>query len=137
MDEYYHFNVNLTDSVFTHNTATGQLIGGGVACIRNASINIIRSTFKHNYADLHGGVFYIDESVDGSLFVNNSIAVDGGVFYTYVHASNYNIRISQFSFNSAGDDGGVLFIGRVNSRVNMDESIFSLNDASDRGGVLL
>ena len=88
MDEYYHFNVNLTDSVFTHNTATGQLIGGGVACIRNASINIIRSTFKHNYADLHGGVFYIDESatsVDGSLFVNNSAAVDGGVFYTYVH----------------------------------------------------
>ena len=139
VDEYYHFNVNLTDSVFTHNTATGQLIGGGVACIRNASINIIRSTFKHNYADLHGGVFYIDESatsVDGSLFVNNSAAVDGGVFYTYVHASNYNIRRSQFSLNSAGDDGGVLFIGRVNSRVNMDESIFSFNDASDRGGVV-
>ena len=52
------------------------------------------------------------------------------------HASNYNIRRSQFSLNSAGDDGGVLFIGRVNSRVNIDESIFSLNDASDRGGVV-
>ncbi len=139
VDEYYHFSVNLTDSVFTHNTATGQLIGGGVACIRNASIDIIRSTFKHNYADLHGGVFYIDESVtsvEGSLFVNNSAAVDGGVFYTYVHASSYNIRGSQFTNNSAGDDGGVLFLGRVNSQVNIDESILSWNNAGDRGGVV-
>ncbi len=139
VDEYYHFSVNLTDSVFTHNTATGQLIGGGVACIRNASIDIIRSTFKHNYADLHGGVFYIDESVtsvEGSLFVNNSAAVDGGVFYTYVHASSYNIRGSQFTNNSAGDDGGVLFLGRVNSQVSIDESILSWNNAGDRGGVV-
>ena len=139
VDEYYHFSVNLTDSVFTHNTATGQLIGGGVACIRNASIDIVRSTFKHNYADLHGGVFYIDESVtsvEGSLFVNNSAAVDGGVFYTYVHASSYNIRGSQFTNNSAGDDGGVLFLGRVNSQVSIDESILNWNDAGDRGGVV-
>ncbi len=139
VDEYYHFSVNLTDSVFTHNTATGQLIGGGVACIRNASIDIIRSTFKHNYADLHGGVFYIDESVtsvEGSLFVNNSAAVDGGVFYTYVHASSYNIRGSQFTNNSAGDDGGVLFLGRVNSQVSIDESILSWNNAGNRGGVV-
>ncbi len=139
VDEYYHFSVNLTDSVFTHNTATGQLIGGGVACIRNASIDIVRSTFKHNYADLHGGVFYIDESVtsvEGSLFVNNSAAVDGGVFYTYVHASSYNIRGSQFTNNSAGDDGGVLFLGRVNSQVSIDESILSWNNAGDRGGVV-
>ncbi len=140
VDEYYHFSVNLTDSVFTHNTATGQLIGGCVACIRNASIDIFRSTFKHNYADLHGGVFYIDESVtsvEESLFVNNSAAVDGGVFYTYVHASSYNIRGSQFTNNSAGDDGGVLFLGRVNSQVSIDESILSWNNAGDRGGVVV
>ena len=138
VDEFYHFNVSIRDSVFTLNTATDSVLGGGVACIRNASIELLRSTFKHNYAALHGGVFHIDESdilVDGSLFVNNSAAMDGGVFYTYVHASNYNIRRCLFSHNSAGADGGVIFIGRVNSQVKINESIFSFNDASDRGGV--
>ena len=139
VDDYNHFSVNLTNSVFTYNTATGQTIGGGVACIRNASINIINSVFKHNFANYHAGVFYIDESVttvDGSLFVNNSAAVDGGVFYTYVHASDYIIRRSQFSENTAGDDGGVMLIGRLNSFVSIDESIFDFNNAVDRGGVI-
>ena len=110
-----------------------------MACIRNASINIINSVFKHNFANYHAGVFYIDESVttvDGSLFVNNSAAVDGGVFYTYVHASDYIIRRSQFSENTAGDDGGIVFIGRLNSFVSIDESIFDFNSAVDRGGVI-
>ena len=85
-----------------------------MACIRNASINIINSTFKHNFANHHAVVFYIDKSqttVDGSLFINNSAALDGGVFYTYVHASDYIIRRSQFSENIAGNDGGVMLIG--------------------------
>ena len=139
VDDLNHFSINFTNSVFTYNTATGQTIGGGVACIRNASINILNSVFKHNFANYHAGVFYIDESVttvDGSLFLNNSAAVDGGVFYTYVHASDYIIRRSQFSENSAGDDGGVLFIGRPNSSVSIDETIFDFNSAADRGGVI-
>ena len=139
IDEFDHFSVNLTNSVFTYNNATGQTIGGGVACIRNASINIVNSAFKHNYANYHAGAFYIDESVvrvDGSVFINNSAAEDGGVFYTYVHASDYIIRRSQFSDNAAGDDGGVMFIGRLNSLVSIDESIFDFNSAYDRGGVI-
>ena len=110
-----------------------------MACIRNATINIIDSTFKHNFANHHAGVFYIDESqttVDGSLFINNSAALDGGVFYTYVHASDYIIRRSQFSENMAGDDGGVMLIGRLNCYVSIDETIFDFNSAGDRGGVV-
>ena len=114
IENYTHFSVNLTNSVFTHNTVYGQSVGGGVACIVNASINIINNTFKHNRANHHAGVFYIDESqtnVDGSSFINNSAALDGGVFYTYIHASDYIIRSSYFSKNKAGDDGGVMLIG--------------------------
>ena len=33
VDNYNHFSVNLTNSIFTYNTASGQTIGGGVACI--------------------------------------------------------------------------------------------------------
>ena len=139
VDNYNHFSVNLTNSIFTYNSASGQTIGGGVACIRNASINVIDSTFKHNFANFHAGVFYIDEShttVDGSLFINNSAALDGGVFYTYIHASDYIIRRSQFSENMAGDDGGVMLIGRLNCYVSIDETIFDFNSAGDRGGVV-
>ena len=70
-----------------------------MACIRNASINILNSVFKHNFANYHAGVFYIDESVttvDGSLFLNNSAAVDGGVFYTYILSSSI-LRILSYT----------------------------------------
>lgn len=138
VDNYNHFSVNLTNSVFTYNTASGQTIGGGVACIRNASINILDSTFKHNFASHHAGVFYIDESqtsVDGSVFINNSAAVDGGVFYTGIHVSDYVIMRSRFIENTAGNDGGVMLIGRPYCYVSIDETIFESNSARDRGGV--
>ena len=139
VDNYTHYNINLMNSIFIYNTATGQIIGGGVACIRNASINIIDSTFKHNFANFHAGVFYIDEShttVDRSLFINNSAALDGGVFYTHTHASDYIIRRSQFSENTAGHDGGVILVGRLNCYVSIDETIFDFNSAGNRGGVI-
>ena len=41
-------------------------------------------------------------------------ALDSGVFYTYIQASDYIIRRSQFSENMAGDDGGVMLIGQLN-----------------------
>ncbi len=109
------------------------------------TVAVVMSTYQSLYlatilppAALHGGVFHIDESdvlVDESVFVNNSASEDGGVFYTYVHLSHYDIRRSEFSYNSAGDDGGVMFIGRINSRVNINKCVFSFNDASGRGGV--
>ena len=138
IENYTHYSVNLTNSIFTHNTASGQTTGGGVACIRNASISIINSIFKHNFANHHANVFYIDKSqttIDGSLFINNSAALDGGVFYTYIHASDYTIRGSQFSENMAGDNGGVMLIGQLNCYVRTctDETIFDFNS---RGGVV-
>ena len=138
VDEYYHFNVSITESVFTCNTATGTLLGGGVACVRNASVTIRGSAFRHNHALLHGSVFHIDESrvlVDKSLFCNNSATGNGGVFYTYLHPSAYEVRRSEFSYNAAGEDGGVLYIGRVNSRVMISQCVFTYNEASDRGGM--
>ena len=138
VDEYYHFNVSIIDSVFTSNTATGTLLGGGVACIRNASVTIRGSTYRNNHALLHGGVFHMDEShvlVDECSFLNNSATANGGVFYTYLHRSAYEVRRSEFSYNSAGEDGGVLYIGRVNSRVTNSQCVFTYNEASDRGGV--
>ena len=98
VDEYYHFNVSITDSVFISNTATGTLLGGGMASIRNASVTIRGSAFRHNHTLLHGGMFHMDEShvlVDENLFLNDSATANGGVFYTYLHLSAYEVRRSE------------------------------------------
>ena len=68
--------------------------------------------------------------------MNNSARKDGGVFYTYVHSTDYIIQRSQFSENSAGEDGGVMFIGRMNCIVSINESVFDFNSAGERGGVI-
>ena len=63
--------------------------------------------------------------VDKSLFLNNSATANGGVFYTYLHPSAYEVRRSEFSCNSAGENGDVLlYIGRVNSRVTISQCVF-------------
>ena len=134
----YNHNVKVTNSIFTYNIASGQTIGGGVACIRDAAIDMVNSTFRHNFAHSHAGAFYIDESkttIEGCSFVNNTAAIDGGVIYTYIYPSNYSISGSQFSYNSAGNDGGVMYIASANSFVSIDGSIFDHNRAVNRGGV--
>ena len=66
-------------------------------------------------------------------FINNTAAaVDGGVLYTYVHASDYIIRRSQFSDNSARDDGGVMLIGALFKFVSTDELVFDSNSEGDK-----
>ena len=137
----YNHSVSVVDSVFASNgaTASGEITGGGVACMRNATININGSLFENNFANSNGGVFYIDEStvsVDGSRFINNSALVHGGVFFTYVHTSNYDITRSLFSHCSAGNDGGVLYLGRKLGQIFIDETTFAFNSATDRGGVI-
>ncbi len=139
VEEFFHFSISITESVFVDNVATGELLGeGGVACLKNASINIVRSIFEHNRAALHGGVLQIEGSsmlVEDSVFFNNSAHGDGGVFWTTIQPSQYNIRRSNFSHNFARDDGGVMLIGQTGSRVIISSCIFSFNEALDRGGV--
>ena len=68
VDNYTHYNVNLTNS-----TANGQTFAVGMACIVSGIINIINSILKHNFTNHHAGMFYIDEShttVNGGLFIN-------------------------------------------------------------------
>ena len=69
VDEYYHFNVSITDSIFTSNTATGTLLGGGVACIRNASVTLRGNSFTKNIklsfsSQTSGFQFFISTSLN-------------------------------------------------------------------------
>ena len=131
--------VSVTTSVFGSNTATGKVIGGGVACIRNASLLVLNDSFTENTAELDAGVFYLDEctvSIEGCIYDYNSAAHRGGVIFTNVYPTLYDIKRSSFSHNAAGHSGGVIYVGRQNSKVTVQESIFSHNSGNERGGVI-
>lgn len=142
IDDFHHYSVKLIGSTFSYNTATARLIGGGqggVVCVKNASISVVDSTFSHNSAVLHAGVFNVDDSVlnvERSLFMNNSAGTDGGVMYTIVNPTTYTVRLSTFVNNTAGRSGGVVFVGRANSQVTIERSSCGYNSAENRGGVV-
>ena len=139
VSDIYTDHVNITGCTFTHNRATTALEGGGVGCIRNASVSIESSEFSHNTAAVHAGVLNLEQcntTVTDSTFFNNSATYDGGVFYTLVHTSSYNIFQSTFSHNTAGDDGGVIYLGQSGNLAIIAASNFTSNSAADRGGVI-
>ena len=142
VDEFHHQHVNFTANTFIHNKATGQLAGnsgGGVICIRNASISLLNNNFTHNSAVRNAGVLRVDESdvtVERSIFSNNTAGGNGGVFYTYFYPTTYTITHSTFSNNHAGGDGGVMYVGRADSQVRIHHSTLSSNSAANRGGVI-
>ena len=142
IDEFFHHHVNFTGNTFTYNRAVGVVAGnngGGVICIRNASISLMDNNFLHNTATGDAGVIRVDESdvtVQRSIFSNNTAGGDGGVFHTYFYPSTYTISHTSFSDNQAGGDGGVMYVGRAGSHVAISQSMFTFNSATNRGGAL-
>ena len=142
IDEFFHYHVNFTGNTFTYNRAVGVVAGnngGGVICIRNASISLMDNTFSHNTATGDAGVIRVDEShvtVQRSIFSNNTAGGDGGVFHTYFYPTTYIISHTSFTDNQAGGDGGVMYVGRAGSHVTISQSTFTFNNATNRGGVL-
>ena len=137
MDASNHISVQINSSSFTNNVATGEVFGGGVACFRNTLVSIRNATFTYNRANLHAGVFHVDNSsvsISDSTFLGNSAAADGGVMYTRVISAEYSISHSVFSYNSAGQSGGVMYLNREGSQATVTESIISYNRAANRGG---
>ena len=142
IDDFFHYHVNLTGNTFTYNRAVGQVAGnngGGVICIRNASISLMDNNFSHNTATGDAGVIRVDEShvtIQRSIFNNNTAGGDGGVFHTYFYPTTFTIVYTSFTDNQAGGDGGVMYVGRAGSYVTIVYSTFTSNSATNRGGAL-
>ena len=141
IDEFYHYCVSITGNIFTYNRAiqvTSGNKGGGVLCIRNASISILDNDFSHNSAARGAGVIQVDESdiiIKRSIFRNNRAGGNGGVLHTYFYPTRYTITNSSFINNQAGGDGGVMYVGRAGSLMTFSQSTFVFNSAKNRGGV--
>ena len=143
IDKLYRSNAKVVGNTFTYNRATGQDAennGGGVLCVRNASVTVLASSFSHNLATGYAGVLQVDESditIEKCTFKNNTAGSNGGVLYSYFYPANYIIIDSLFTNNQAGGDGGVMFVGRAGSQVKVaGVSTFSYNSAKGRGGAI-
>ena len=140
--EFYHYHVNITGNTFIYNRAIQQISGnngGGVICIRNASILVLDNNFSHNSAAGDAGVIQVDESdiiIQRSIFSNNTAGGNGGVLHTYFYPTRYTIFYSSFTNNQAGSSGGVMHVGRAGSHVTVSQSTFGFNMASYRGGII-
>ena len=135
----FHIVLNIIESTFMYNTATGQSVGGGVFCVKDASISVTNSTFSHNSAALNAGVMYLEDSileVERSLFISNLANVNGGVMYTNTTSTNYTVSLSSIVNNTAGNSGGVMFVGKSDSLVIIERSSCGFNSALNRGGVV-
>ena len=139
VDNTNHQSVKFSGSTFSSNRAIGNLEGGGVICIRSATISLTSCTFTDNHAALNAGIFNIEDStvtVDRCSFINNSADMNGGVAYSSVYPTVYTVRLSTFSNNSAERDGGVFYMGMIRSRVNIMRSSFGSNSAKNSGGMI-
>ena len=115
---------------------------GGAIIATNSIIDISRSNFEYNGAELnvynvddaflHGGVLYSDSSniiIVESQFQHNS-ADEGGVLYS--SSSNITINASEFHNNSV-TVGGIL--RSYSSNITINASEFH-NNSANAGGVL-
>ena len=139
IDDLYH-KVSIIKCMFNDNAATGQTIGGGVACIRNASVYISNCTFRRNAAKLDAGCLHVEEStitVDSSSFVGNTAEFNGGVMHTNMYPTSYTITHTYFAHNEADNNGGVIYIGTKGSDIRiLNETVFGYNHAGKKGGIV-
>ena len=139
--EFYHYHINIIGNNFTYNRAVQYSgnNGGGVFCIRNASVFVFDNIFGHNSAASDAGVIQAEESdviIERSTFRNNTVENNGGVLHTYFYPTSYTIIDSLFTNNQARSNGGVMYAGRAGSHVTICRSTFEYNIALYRGGVI-
>jgi hypothetical protein len=96
--------VNITNSVFNNNRATG--IGGAIINNNLGNISIATSTFNGNIAGGGGAIYNTGNlSISNSTFSNNqAIGVFGGG--ALFNTATLDIGLSTFSGNTAAGEGG-------------------------------
>lgn len=136
--------IQFINSRVTNNTAHRESIGdgtGGVACLKQASIQVINSSFSLNKASGNAGVLYTENSslsIVRSSFDGNKAGLNGGVIYWYAETPHVSTDIdySNFSNNLAFVDGAVMYVNSSGSQVTVTNSTFAYNNATERGAAI-
>ncbi|WP_207385203.1 hypothetical protein, partial [Legionella beliardensis] len=131
-----HSTLNITDSTFNNNTATGSW--GGVIASGDSLVNINHSIFSNNQAVGAAGVILAGDnsifSITNSTFSNNTASNFGGAIYNFDSTINLLVtasNVSQFIGNTANGQASSITLSATDvSRLS------SLNAFIEAGGVL-
>ena len=140
-NEEESINANLkkiTNSTFSNNKVTDELVGGGGAIMNNQLTNelaINSSSFNSNSAHDGGAIYNSGNlAVSNSSFTNNSALNRGGAIANIsdteqqVHA-NLTVENSTFSGNQAGRIGGAIY---TDNNLTVKNSNFSNNATNEQ-----
>jgi len=141
------FDANITDCVFTNNSAT---IGGAIVSLTDSvTLDVINCSFSNNSAVLAGGAianFFGSSSNLTNCTFNENVVSDGsgGAVFCQNNDITLNVNQSNFLLNSSSSAGGAIsIVGDIDPssveqlpQCNINESFFTLNLASDDGGAL-
>ena len=131
---YSTFVSNRKGSYRKYITPIDRLIGGAIIAI-NSTVDISRSRFEGNRADIGGAIFAEQDSIitsNGSVFVSNS-ATNGGGGVLYSSSSTITIEESEFYGNNATNRGGILYSDYSN--ITIASSNFT-NNVSPIGAII-
>ncbi|MEO8611452.1 MAG: choice-of-anchor Q domain-containing protein [Chloroflexota bacterium] len=149
--------VNITNSSFISNTASGVTYGGYGAAIHilQSAISIDNTTFTNNTATNQGGAIYIDGlggasgvfSLTNSSFTGSRAHNSGGAIYVNMYENTSQFIVDRTSFVNNGVDGGNRSQGGAicggsttidtdpgntgNAKITITNSLFSQNFAYD------
>ncbi len=125
------------DTDFVDNIAGGG--GGGVSVGNLIQVSIVNGRFENNRAlNGDGGGFNhanfliaADAAINGTQFISNSAAIEGGGLYS---VSDMAIRNARFERNASGEDGGGIFIDFAGAGTSLNNTNLLNNSAQSDGG---
>lgn len=104
------------------------------------SLQIIRSSFKHNSCSRNGGALYLDmpgsnnsNILKSTFFNNTAMSQSGGAVFVF---RTRRLQLQHLSFigNTAGQSGGAISARNSNEKINITASIFKNNLAEAGDG---
>ena len=128
--------IEITDSIFESNSASGQdeVGGGGVLCVWNGYISVEGSVFEQNMAMKDGGVMIINNSslrMLDSNFINNKAYWIGGI-----KADDSNITITSCQFCNSTETVEIGVMRANGCSINITGSIFHNNSMLGSTGIM-
>lgn len=129
--------LSLINNDFINNTAGGK--GGGVSVGNLPQLMVVNGRFENNRAlSAEGGgldhsnfLLAAIATINGTQFISNSAALDGGGLYS---VSDIAITNAIFEGNSSGENGGGLFIDFAGAGSSLTNTEFISNTAEMNGG---
>ncbi|MFC2088102.1 right-handed parallel beta-helix repeat-containing protein [Calditrichota bacterium] len=139
-DKNLTYQLNIKNTVFTSNSASGAAGGLNARADDSASVNIIvdECTFENNEANRVGGMGFvgtgtINFAITNSMFINNEVLNHTGVGI-FSASGNGMVSNCLFAFNSAGTNSGGV---SVLSEVDFMNCTFANNSAVYGAGVTI